>query len=542
VGTSYRFGLALSGGGFRAAGFHLGVLKRLRELELLQKVDVISTVSGGSITGAYWVWWQAVRGDTLNSDDEWNRFEGSLIAFMRRGFRGRAMLLALYLPTIVLWTFAALVMWWLGSLSLARLFVAGTASAGIAYVLWHYSCSRLLERAYDQHLFGGATMESLKLGATATGVARSWPRLMVNCTALNTGHPLIFTHDHPTPEPALREGAAPSIRSIHHVIRTQDLLRRREPVSMARDTPIAKAVAASSCFPGGFTPLKLVVSGQLAHWLGGHWYERGRVPYAIRLIDGGVFDNQGTYCLVGKCQALIVSDASAVLRDEMRPSSWQVFPFGKGVVFRSQDIIYERMRALGERRLEGTYQIGARTDSQVRGRESDQPEADQSLQGCKYLQLRHSFPDIGTPCLSELLMDYVARIRTDLDRFSSIEISILLFHGYSVVDQALHRGAVWYGRRQRKSSFHSADPHTDIAWETISTSRNWPDDAATAAKQREILRHIEPSDSRSSIWRALRRLRNRWRSVGYFWDEAIKMPRAVKRAVVREQRRAEQRH
>ena len=61
----HPLGLALSGGGFRATAFHLGTLKRLRELGLLQKVDVISTVSGGSIAGAYWVYWQALKGDTL---------------------------------------------------------------------------------------------------------------------------------------------------------------------------------------------------------------------------------------------------------------------------------------------------------------------------------------------------------------------------------------------------------------------------------------------------------------------------------------------
>ena len=47
-----KLGLALSGGGFRAAFFHIGVLARLAELGLLYRVEVISTVSGGSIVGA----------------------------------------------------------------------------------------------------------------------------------------------------------------------------------------------------------------------------------------------------------------------------------------------------------------------------------------------------------------------------------------------------------------------------------------------------------------------------------------------------------
>lgn len=42
-------GLALSGGGFRASVFHIGVLKYLAEKEKLEEVSYISTVSGGSL-------------------------------------------------------------------------------------------------------------------------------------------------------------------------------------------------------------------------------------------------------------------------------------------------------------------------------------------------------------------------------------------------------------------------------------------------------------------------------------------------------------
>jgi predicted acylesterase/phospholipase RssA len=48
-------GLALSGGGFRASFFHLGVLRRLAELDLLRHVEVLSTVSGGSILAALYI-------------------------------------------------------------------------------------------------------------------------------------------------------------------------------------------------------------------------------------------------------------------------------------------------------------------------------------------------------------------------------------------------------------------------------------------------------------------------------------------------------
>src|ERR1700756_3134299 len=43
-----------SGGGFRASLFHIGVLARLAELDVLRHVEVLSCVSGGSIIGAHY--------------------------------------------------------------------------------------------------------------------------------------------------------------------------------------------------------------------------------------------------------------------------------------------------------------------------------------------------------------------------------------------------------------------------------------------------------------------------------------------------------
>ncbi len=50
-----KLGLALSGGGFRATLFHLGVLARLAELDLLRHLEVISAVSGGSVLAAHYM-------------------------------------------------------------------------------------------------------------------------------------------------------------------------------------------------------------------------------------------------------------------------------------------------------------------------------------------------------------------------------------------------------------------------------------------------------------------------------------------------------
>lgn len=50
-----KLGVALAGGGFRASLFHIGVLRRMAELDLLRYVETLSTVSGGSIIGALYI-------------------------------------------------------------------------------------------------------------------------------------------------------------------------------------------------------------------------------------------------------------------------------------------------------------------------------------------------------------------------------------------------------------------------------------------------------------------------------------------------------
>lgn len=68
-GVTKRIGLALSGGGFRAAAFHLGVMRKLASLGLLDKIDLLSCVSGGSIAGGFVAlnWRNASKLDHLDS-------------------------------------------------------------------------------------------------------------------------------------------------------------------------------------------------------------------------------------------------------------------------------------------------------------------------------------------------------------------------------------------------------------------------------------------------------------------------------------------
>lgn len=59
---SPQWGLALSGGGIRSATVAIGAVKALYDRDVLNKIDVVSTVSGGGYA-AYWLYSREYRGD-----------------------------------------------------------------------------------------------------------------------------------------------------------------------------------------------------------------------------------------------------------------------------------------------------------------------------------------------------------------------------------------------------------------------------------------------------------------------------------------------
>ena len=64
-------GLALSGGGYRASLFHLGVTRRLHELGTLQDITRLSSVSGGSILAGFLAHRMLDRGASRLEFDDW---------------------------------------------------------------------------------------------------------------------------------------------------------------------------------------------------------------------------------------------------------------------------------------------------------------------------------------------------------------------------------------------------------------------------------------------------------------------------------------
>jgi NTE family protein len=133
-------GLCLSGGGYRAMVFHLGVLWRLYEAGLLGNVNRISSVSGGSLTAA-------VLG--LN----WKK-----LSFDPSGLR------ADFVPEVVAPIRA----------------LAGETIDAEAIVLGSLLPGRVGDRiaaAYEEHLFGKATLQDLP----------DEPRFVINATNIQSG-------------------------------------------------------------------------------------------------------------------------------------------------------------------------------------------------------------------------------------------------------------------------------------------------------------------------------------------------------------------
>jgi predicted acylesterase/phospholipase RssA len=72
-------GLALSGGGSRALAFHLGCLRALHDRGVLDRVRVVSGVSGGALMTALWAY----------GPKQFNTFDAAVCELLERGLQGR---------------------------------------------------------------------------------------------------------------------------------------------------------------------------------------------------------------------------------------------------------------------------------------------------------------------------------------------------------------------------------------------------------------------------------------------------------------------
>lgn len=230
-----KIGLALSGGGYRAAAYHIGTLRALQKLKILDKVDVISSVSGGSIISAYY----------LLHKENYQEFEKSISRKLRIG----VLHLAIANLFAVLAGIGALIYfvgWWTLLLSLILLWFSNY------YIL---PVSIWIEKQYNWLFFKNATLSDLP----------QTPAISINTTDVAKGRSFRFSRNKAWG---------------YDYINKDDQL----DVFSGENFPLAKAVMASSCVPFAFSPIRIPEK-----------YKRYNHYKCPLLVDGGLYDNQGTY-------------------------------------------------------------------------------------------------------------------------------------------------------------------------------------------------------------------------------------------------------
>jgi predicted acylesterase/phospholipase RssA len=144
----YFVGIAISGGGSRSSNFAAACLLELERLGMLRKVDYISTVSGGSLAGAYYC---------VAPDEYWN--PQTVQEKLTQPFASDV-IRKILLP----WNWFAL-------------------------ALTHYDRSDLLTESLEARLF---TFN--RKPATFADLRKDRPRLLINATELQSGEGFIFAN------------------------------------------------------------------------------------------------------------------------------------------------------------------------------------------------------------------------------------------------------------------------------------------------------------------------------------------------------------
>lgn len=454
-GLDGKLGLALSGGGFRASLFHIGVLARMAELDLLRHVEVISCVSGGSIVGAHY--YLLLR---------------NLLQKVPDGSITRAHYVSIVHD--LLEQFIA------GVQKNIRMHVAASWLANIRMIFQpsHYSRTQRLGRLYEKYLY--ARVKDDEAGSPRwlneafivpksegaghedafSPKADNWrrgakvPMLVLNATTLNTGRNWQFT--------ASFMGEPLSYGT------TVDATERLEPAYYSeaperwKQYRLGDAVAASSCVPALFTP---IVIPDLF---------KGRT---VRLVDGGVHDNQGIRALVDQdCDVMIVSDASGQMESLVNP------PHGElGVGLRTNSVLQARVRIAQHQELQARVRAGQMRECVFLHLRKDLERAVQSASG-QSSGVADTEPQMAPGDVTEYGIERrvqlaLAGVRTDLDSFTDREALSLMFSGYRMADKYLGGFS------------HSTPPlekwrFLDVADACV--GRNQPD-----LRAKSLLRHLE---------------------------------------------------
>ena len=425
LGPDQKLGLALSGGGFRASLFHIGVLARMAELDLLRHVGVLSTVSGGSIIGAYYYLKvkQLLEGDRKDAQgavaapsseayvEIVREIETEFLDAVQTNVRMRALL---------------------DPVANAKMIFADD-----------YSRSDRIAEIYDVCFYRRFSKDEARkialpdLLITPSGMQPGFnvhdynrtadykiPILNINATTLNTGGRWVFTAEWlGEAEPAI--GAIGKIPPLKQIRYSDAGLSEKQRNKLAQ-IGLAEAVAASACVPAIFAPLAI-------HDL----YEPGPngEEIVVELVDGGVYDNQGLDALISQgCDHVICSDASGQIEENRTPSS-QLWP----VATRANEILMTRVRSecyanLGSCPGDGKFAFFHLRDAFVGT--AGYPPLPGPADRCGDESSGHIYA--------------LSSIRTDLDAFSDIEAYTLMYDGYCLSDYFLQRDSNNAGLGQMK--------------------------------------------------------------------------------------------
>lgn len=259
-----RIGLALSGGGYRAAVYHAGVLQALEELGI--RVDNLSTVSGGSIIGAYY----AAGGDpeSFVSAVEAGKFN------LKRALLQFQNAIRLPLPMKLPWLETRLFPW----CRFDRLDVQ----------------QKLLERLlfHDAKLPG-----SLEAGAPPL----DGPLLMIAVTDLTYGFQLGLLPD------GLLKLGHDGERDVY----------REDALKVFDDLNLAERVAISGAFPLAFPPRRLKIQVDPIE-------ATGRGTRELLLADGGIRDNTGHDLLRAAAALSRRETTESSVADYLMPEDWNL--------------------------------------------------------------------------------------------------------------------------------------------------------------------------------------------------------------------------
>jgi predicted acylesterase/phospholipase RssA len=408
-----KVGLALSGGGFRASFYHLGVLARLAELNVLRHVEVLSCVSGGSIVGV--CYWLALRNRMMRPEPLTHR---DYIAIVQQvidhflvGVEGNVRVAVQ--PSLREVVFRFLRRHERGALDPERTAVAlgeqfyRRLMPGVSPRFMHD-----LPFTPGDHA-AAANASPFHPGKHNWLRATKVPVLVLNATTVNTGHAWQFTPTWMGESPWAIHEAADSIPRLEWSWYAE---------SAGWKIEVERAVAASACVPGVFAPLRITNA-----------YE----TVDVELVDGGVADNQGALALLAlDCNVVLVSDACGQLLLERRTA-----PGLKGLLGyanRSLSTLMERVRLASYADLEARRRTGL-----IRGLMFLHMKAglDADVIRLKFSQESYELQrDPLSPAgVRKDFQQALAELRTDLDAFTPDESHALMACGYQMACLAFQR-------------------------------------------------------------------------------------------------------